>query len=81
MGIKRKCVEANYYLAKSFYHLNQKDEAKKLLMKVINQKNKHSMAHQLLSKIYQDEGNQVESEYHANLFMELDSEIQEFNKN
>ena len=78
---KDNALEANYYLAKSFYHLNQKDEAKKLLMKVIDQKSKHSMAHQLLSKIYQDEGNQVESEYHANLFMELDSEIQEFNKN
>ena len=78
---KENVLEANYYVAKSFYHLNQKDEAKKLLMKVIDQKNKHSMAHQLLSKIYQDEGNQVESEYHANLFMELDSEIQEFNKN
>lgn len=78
---KENVLEANYYLAKSFYHINQKDEAKKLLMKVIDQKNKHSMAHQLLSKIYQDEGNQVESEYHANLFMELDSEIQEFNKN
>ena len=78
---KDNALEANYYLAKSFYHLNQKDEAKKLLMKVIDQKSKHSMAHQLLAKIYQDEGNQVESEYHANLFMELDSEIQEFNKN
>ena len=78
---KDNALEANYYLAKSFYHLNQKDEAKKLLTKVIDKKSKHSMAHQLLAKIYQDEGNQVESEYHANLFMELDSEIQEFNKN
>jgi len=78
---KDNALEANYYLAKSFYHLNQKDEAKKLLMKVIDQKSKHSMAHQLLSKIYQDQGNQVESEYHTNLFMELDIEIQEFNKN
>ena len=35
---KENVLEANYYVAKSFYHLNQKDEAKKLLMKVLIKK-------------------------------------------
>ena len=73
--------EAKYYFARSLYHLNQVDEAKKELMEVLAKKENHSMAHQLLSKIYADEGNLVKSEYHSKVFMELDSEIQEFSKN
>jgi serine protease Do len=73
--------EAKYYLARSLFHLNQVDEAKKELMEVLAKKENHSMAHQLLSKIYADEGNLVKSDYHSKVFMELDSEIQEFSKN
>ena len=73
--------EAKYYLARSLYHLNQIEEAKTELVQVLAKKENHSMAHQLLSKIYADEGNLVKSKHHSKIFMELDSEIQEFSKN
>lgn len=78
---KTNAFEAKYYFARSLYHLNQPEDAKIELIEVLTKKDNHSMAHQLLSKIYADEGNLVKSEYHSKVFMELDSEIQEFSQN
>jgi serine protease Do len=70
--------EASYYLASSLYYLDNKNEAKTTLLKLLEALPDHAQGHRLLAKIYEDEGNKVKSDYHQKCYMELDSELEEF---
>jgi hypothetical protein len=73
-------LEARFYLAKSLYHLKENDKSKEYVLEILNKKKNHSLAHQLLAKIYKEDGNDVKSNYHSNLYMELDNGVQEFTR-
>jgi len=74
---KEKKIEADFYIALSMYHLGNVDESKKMLENLLINIPEHALAHNLISKIYRQEGNNVKSAYHIKVSTELDSEIQE----
>ena len=48
-------LEAKFYLAKSLYHLEENDKSKEYVLEILNKKKNHSLAHQLLAKIYKED--------------------------
>ena len=68
-------------MASSLYYLDNKNEAKTILLKLLEALPDHAQGHWLLAKIYEDEGNKVKSNYHQKCYMELDSELEAFSNN